>query len=329
MPSKFDEKKAKILAQLSAPEEAYSDLSPKGSVDRGVRELCAEINALDGFVTTSSCAGRMAVYLEGGQQKILPDEEIDDATNAATASAGGGKGGGEWLYVSHDPFEMSSVDATTGGLTTLFGMDASTKPSTPSNLTGIRFVHFRFEPMILHVLTSSLQHAQTAHSAGLAAGFRETGISSIAGSDPTPIVAVRTQGLFLSSIIGYQETSQGTPPTIKPMVTEEYLSTLVRLANRRFAANEERKERFQRALPKPEQTSLDVSKASSTWEPAEERKQRKRAEGLRIREELRQRGEAAAAAKSEPRETSRERIDGEEEDYYAVGLDLEPDVRPP
>lgn len=148
MPSKFDEKKAKTLAQLSAPEEAYSDLSPKGSVDRGVRELCAEINTLDGFVTTSSCAGRIAVYLEGGQQKTLPDEDIDDATiatAATTSTAGSGKGGGEWLFVSHDPLEL---DATTGGLMKLFGMDPDAKPSTPSTLTGIRFVHFRFEPLV-------------------------------------------------------------------------------------------------------------------------------------------------------------------------------------
>lgn len=149
MPSRFGEKKAKILAQLSAPDEAYSDLSPKGSVDQGVRELCADINALEGFVTTSSCAGRVAVYLEGGgQQKTLPDDEAGDAANPAASSAGG-KGGGEWLYVSHDPLDISQAHATdSGGLMGLFGMDKNVKLSVPSTWTGIRFVHFRFEPMV-------------------------------------------------------------------------------------------------------------------------------------------------------------------------------------
>lgn len=142
MPAAFEEKKRKILAQLSAADEAYSDLSPKGSVDLGVRELCAEINALEGFVTTSSCAGRIAVYLDGWQK------HDDDANEAGSIATSGGKGGGQWLYVSHDPVDISGAK-TEGGLLKLFGMDtASSEPSTPSKLEGTRFVHFRFEPMV-------------------------------------------------------------------------------------------------------------------------------------------------------------------------------------
>lgn len=141
MATRFEEKKQKVLAQLSAPDEAYSDLSPKGSVDQGVKELCSEINALDGFVTTSSCAGRIAVYLDGWQQKAHDDDEAN-----GTASSGG-KGGGEWLYVSHDPLDIDDAEAK-GGLLKLYGMESTMPPSTPSKLDGIRFVHFRFEPMV-------------------------------------------------------------------------------------------------------------------------------------------------------------------------------------
>lgn len=101
------------------------------------------------------------------------------------------------------------------------------------------------------------------------------------------------------------------------MVTEEYLKSLVQLANRRFLANEERKERFRRALLKPEK---DASNPSSTWEPAEERSKRLRAEGLRRRDEMRQRRAMAAAEDEEPGSTMEDQVGGEDEDYHAVGL---------
>jgi tRNA wybutosine-synthesizing protein 3 len=65
IPPFFVSRKNKILAELSAPEEEYSDLSPKGSVDEGIRDLIEDINTLPGLVTTSSCAGRISVFLGG------------------------------------------------------------------------------------------------------------------------------------------------------------------------------------------------------------------------------------------------------------------------
>src|SRR5689334_3638228 len=52
----FQEKKKKILKQLNTPDAEYSDLSPKGSVDEGIRDLISDINEVSGLVTTSSCA---------------------------------------------------------------------------------------------------------------------------------------------------------------------------------------------------------------------------------------------------------------------------------
>src|SRR5437763_4376424 len=65
IPASFARKKAAILAALSLPTDEYQDRSPKGSVDDEIRDLIDEINAYDGLVTTSSCAGRIAVFLEG------------------------------------------------------------------------------------------------------------------------------------------------------------------------------------------------------------------------------------------------------------------------
>ena len=61
----FTTRKQAILTHLSAPAESYTDASPKGSVDAGIRHLIDALNAREGLVTTSSCAGRMSVYLEG------------------------------------------------------------------------------------------------------------------------------------------------------------------------------------------------------------------------------------------------------------------------
>lgn len=114
----------------------------------------------------------------------------------------------------------------------------------------------------------------------MSAGFRESGIHGITGHDPNPMVAIRTMGLSFSSIIAYASPSG----EIKPMVPEPYLRTLVQIANERFVVNAERTERFRRALLR-----LDVKVKEGEdgeWEPADVRRERKRAEGLRRKREV-------------------------------------------
>lgn len=69
IPPSFTAKKATILASLALPTSTYTDLSPKGSVDAAIIPLVERLNRLDGVVTTSSCAGRVSVYLEGRKRK--------------------------------------------------------------------------------------------------------------------------------------------------------------------------------------------------------------------------------------------------------------------
>ncbi|KAI7092796.1 hypothetical protein KC343_g21201, partial [Hortaea werneckii] len=116
---------------------------------------------------------------------------------------------------------------------------------------------------ILHILTSSLTSAHHAASAALQAGFRESGINSTQegkdGSPACPMVAVRSSGLAFDCIIGYY--AEGESPedqgTIKPMVSEGYLRTLVSVANQRFRTNIERRERFRATLLKNAGPSTD------------------------------------------------------------------------
>ena len=125
MPATFRDRKAKILQDLSIPDDQYEDLSPKGSVDEGIKDLISEINGLPDYVTTSSCAGRVAVYLEGVK---------------------GAKGGGKWLFTSHDLLEPPSKEGEAGFMA-LFGL-SDEAPSAPLEAEGVRFVHFKSEPMV-------------------------------------------------------------------------------------------------------------------------------------------------------------------------------------
>lgn len=161
-PLQFSLRKVKILEQLQVPDTDYTDASPKGSVDEGIKELIAEINAYDGFVTTSSCAGRVSVFLEGVKEdsgpSTGPDEEQQSRAPNQLASSGGKGGGGKWLFVSHDPLDRSegSSDATSKGnhwrdefaLPAVDGAAMASMCSISAGSRRPRLIHFKFEPMV-------------------------------------------------------------------------------------------------------------------------------------------------------------------------------------
>lgn len=354
IPNTFTQRKRRILSALAVPDEEYTDLSPKGTVDAGIRELIDELNGIDGFVTTSSCAGRVSVFLEGRRVRDggaggvpgpdgggeLPGhyvadldegEAIDDGEGQGqgevdgsgigserntVAGFGGKGGGGRWLFVSHEPVEShGKLDSEPNIVAALLGMEepifSGVEGSSAGDMAGAasRLIHFKFEPMvwmfscwprllggaltlslqILHVLAASPQHAQVILRCGLQAGFRESGAlnlvpasSSSSASAATPIVAIRSMGLGLESLIGTE-----TNGTKHCTVSGEYLKALINIANERFVENARRIERF-RSLLKAAVDKEGASKGKGAeWEDAETRKERKRAEGLRRADEVR------------------------------------------
>lgn len=146
MPTAFEAKKAKILEQLAIPDADYTDLSPKGSVDVGVRDLVRDVNRLNGFVTTSSCAGRVAVYLEGLSKK-KNDVEEEKREQALEGIASGGKGGGQWLYVSHDPVPIPA-SGQEDSVAMMLGLPEIHTDQHTEVVTGVRFIHLKFEPLV-------------------------------------------------------------------------------------------------------------------------------------------------------------------------------------
>ncbi|KAL5118172.1 hypothetical protein ACEQ8H_003844 [Pleosporales sp. CAS-2024a] len=267
MNNRFETRKLNILAQLETPDGEYQDLSPKGSVDESIRGLIDEINTLSGLVTTSSCSGRISVFLEGRKASSdgAPPEEIGESR-----AGPGGKGvGGAWLFISHEPVKApgAGVDASLT-FSSRFGLDmAPNNDVNPPNVNS-RYIHLKFEPM--HVLT-----------AALSAGFRESGAVSLGSprdGEPTPMVAVRSTGYSFDSFIGYQD-EQGRNISL---VNEKYLENLIGIANDRFRINTERIARFRTALMGVFGTanSLQGKTKKPDWEDADARRQRKREEGL-------------------------------------------------
>ncbi|KAB8337230.1 hypothetical protein FH972_021532 [Carpinus fangiana] len=284
----FVAKKQKILRSLEVDEDDYADASPKGSLDKPIRDFIEEINSWPGLVTTSSCSGRVSVFIEGpgkpvksGTGEDAPGGEINKDyeeyadPEGEPSRVGGGKGGGRWLYTSHDP-EEEKAWARAGTQRIMGMMTSRPEPDGPKKEQNL--VHFKFEPMILHVLTASLVDAQKLLGAAQQAGFRESGISS-ATSD-TPMVAVRTNGLALESIVAVEADGN-----IMSLVGEEYVQMLFDIAERRFKANRERINRLRQSL------RIAFSRAAGDnnnhdWEDANVRRQRKKAEGLERRARL-------------------------------------------
>ncbi|POS85386.1 hypothetical protein EPUL_003490 [Erysiphe pulchra] len=435
IPVSFQRKKAQILASLSVPEEEYNDLSPKGSVDKGIRQLIQDINQIAGCVTTSSCAGRISVFLEGRKKDVsypellTDDNEISakytprdlDAINndhndnkqyqgkefdlspAHISNSVGGKGrGGRWLFVSHDPVKlpipelnsrphdfyhrydengdvsnfggnekqeekksciellgmqelqtpiMAEVDkkntnigvigavrgtenlivnenqkahVTPNMVTSCAMIDLPKLFSQPNLNSTIRMIHFKFEPMILHILTASLAEANRILIAAVQAGFRESGAINLlernrvksytkqrhhntqvtdlnenivstqektnskteSELEVTPMVAIRSNGLALESIVGLEMNGRHIC-----MIPEWQMRGILLQANQRFIDNTQRINRFAKLLLEKESEQVQICKSqrhhikkatlvSTKWEDPVARRARKRQEGL-------------------------------------------------
>ncbi|KAF2850998.1 hypothetical protein T440DRAFT_449620 [Plenodomus tracheiphilus IPT5] len=296
MTTRFQTRKQGILQQLDAPHGEYHDLSPKGSIDAPIRTLIEEINGLEGLVTTSSCSGRISVFCEGRKavQKGADDAvEAQNGTDLAIdpaesrAGPGGKGGGGAWLFISHS--SIPQVEETSPDYMSKLKLQTATFGNVATHdVAARRYIHLKFEPMILHILTACLQDAQLVLTAALSAGFRESGAVSLGSAktgESNPMVAVRSTGYSFDSIIGYQD-EQGRNIAI---VDETCLQTLVAIANERFIINEERIARFRTSLLAAFQSqTTDPSNSSKPdWENADDRKRRKREEGLARKQALR------------------------------------------
>ncbi|KAL5019022.1 hypothetical protein ScPMuIL_004744 [Solemya velum] len=121
-----------------------------------------------------------------------------------------------WLFTSH---EAASLDNVIGCLQNHEGNAV-----------------FKFEPMILHIQSRSLQDAQKLLHCAVASGFRNSGISI--GNRGKIITAVRS-----THSLEVPLSHEGTL-----MVTDKYLKFLTNVANDKMAENIQRISRFSQNL---------------------------------------------------------------------------------
>ncbi|CCC08817.1 unnamed protein product [Sordaria macrospora k-hell] len=286
----FLTRKSKILSQLSVPDAEYTDASPKGSVDVAIRELIDEINhGYEGLVTTSSCAGRVSVYLEGVKKS---------KKTLNGASGGGGEGEGEGA--GEDGEDGTTREPSGGGVTTATIQSGMTSGFRETGAVSIL-------PRLTAPFFSSCHQCHTHHQHRQqqqpSASTPPTSTSTESVT-PNPIVAIRSMGLSFESLIGVQPSSSNNSSQRQSLVTPEYLSLLVKIANERFGENKKRIARFREALRlafdedsgaggggAEEKKKKQAGDGGGEWEDAEARKQRKREEGLARREGVRRRKE--------------------------------------
>ncbi|KAK3065787.1 hypothetical protein LTR53_018037 [Teratosphaeriaceae sp. CCFEE 6253] len=211
MPAGFETRKAKIVRELATPDEQYQALSPQGFVDIGIRHLVSEIIALSLYVTTSSCAGRIAAYLEGSK---------------------GAKGAGRWLFTSHDvidiPEPMALSTRCWGSCRTSHHRRKPEQAQAQHAASAALTAGFRESG-----ITSIVDHSANQTATPMVA-VRSSGLAF----DCVIGYCDQHSGEALS----------GEQSRIKLMVFEAHLRTMLEIANQRFTTNEERRERLREAL---------------------------------------------------------------------------------
>ena len=145
----FTAQKTKLLQRLTSPNASNANHSSKEGVDVGIRSLVDEINKIDTLATTSSCAGRVVVYLEGSSSSSSPSH-LDDGMGISGLAIATEGGSNQSLFVSHDPLPLSGKRP----VAPMLGLSDHTNLGVPSSIEGVRWVRCKFEPMVGDVLVS-------------------------------------------------------------------------------------------------------------------------------------------------------------------------------
>jgi len=261
MQDSFDQKKASILLEISSNSTDSPDASPKGTIDELCLPIIEAINSKQHMVTTSSCSGRVSVFLEGIKNVDLGDTKI------------GAKGNeGRWIFVTHDPKLLGKWYES---VEFVYDSEYTTDINT-------RYILFKFEPLILHVKCRDDPTAQQLYNVAMGCGFRESGIGS------NNNVAIRIS-IKLDIPIGYLHKGK-----LVTFVSKQYLELITKLSLDRFTENFKKMNQLHAAID-----AIDDDKTRQKTETKEERRQRKIKEGLARRNEVREMKQLKKAQKEQ------------------------------
>lgn len=234
----FEQKKKHILQQIELTDEDHHDASPKGTIDAPLLPLIHLINENKDMFTTSSCSGRVSVFLEGdriiaksGNQENNTDNTSDDKT--VREKIGGKGAGGKWLFVTHNPDDLQ----TENWLNKIKHYQEDYYSDTDVQVTK-RYLLYKFEAMILHVKCRNKETANKLYTIAMGCGFRETGIGS------NDLVGIRIS-IKLDVPLGYFDQTTGK---IKFLVSDEYIHELDKMSLARFQENFRRMDQLYQAI---------------------------------------------------------------------------------
>ena len=175
----FLKRKADILAVIG---DGEGDKSVKGSVDAPIRELVNLINRHESFVTTSSCSGRIAVFL---QSNSVGDSEGTPSSSKKKRGEGG------WVLVRHrkvSPEELiSAVSKYTSPIDEMSIPSAKDTEESPvieegsdnseevvvdleNGDEGVMFL--KMEAFVLHVEATTIAQAASLLTQAIQSGYR-------------------------------------------------------------------------------------------------------------------------------------------------------------
>ncbi|KAI9313686.1 methyltransferase TYW3-domain-containing protein [Dichotomocladium elegans] len=261
----FDTRKQQVVSSLvEALDPKRRDKSPKGFIDAPILNLIHIINQHPDYYTTSSCSGRIAIYCEG----------LDPDSDKTTTK------GGTWLYVSHDPVAIPSDADDAWIIQLLFGPEhdrvivfdgEKQDQQKASDILNHRMqlIYFKFEPLILHVESASFEASMKLNGLAFQAGYQNSGITP---SRTREMLAIRSTHKIDTPIAYIDPQTQ----KIHCLVNPSYLFLLLRMSNLKFTQNMERMKLFETIV----QEQVDAKHAELATETKEQRKERKRREGL-------------------------------------------------
>jgi tRNA wybutosine-synthesizing protein 3 len=205
-----------------------TDKSPKGEIDPLIVPFMDIINKSQHYETTSSCSGRISVFVEKEGKKV-----------------------GRWIFVSHqkvklhqnfittkefESYEITNSSCLFGGLNIKLGCHPSDQIYNE-----MPRVYFKFEPFILHVSTDSVKNGQRFMQVCLEAGYAYTGLVV---TQKRTMIQIKSP-LKLDAPIGYYDSLTNT---IHLVVDAEYINWLIEISNRKFDQNEARMQRLLNSL---------------------------------------------------------------------------------
>lgn len=266
--SDFDQKKQYLLQEIGLNSETNLDASPKGTIDALCIPLITLINSHKDMVTTSSCSGRLSVFLEGSKETCGKGDDVGKTEGREQIKIGAKGDGGHWLFVSHEKDGINEWWKSTE-----FAFAYETEVGAEKYGPSTRYVLFKYEPLILHVKCRDFKSASRLYSTAMGCGFRESGIGA------NNNVAIRIS-IKLDIPIGYLNVNE----ELISVVNESYLRMITKLAHDRFLENERKMELLYTRI---KSEVVEYTEKSEKVETKEERKERKRREGLARRDDVR------------------------------------------